>query len=77
MNQGINFSGIETTNCNSTTLSNASIIFDEATTNRYWLESEIYKIIDNLKSTATIIFVAHRLSALKNIDKIYIVQDGT
>ena len=39
-------------------------------------ESEIYKIIDNIKKGVTVIFVAHRLSALKNIDKIYIVEDG-
>ena len=81
LNQGTNFSGGQKQRIAiaRAILSNASIIiFDEATSQiDIGSESEIYKIIDNLKSTATIIFVAHRLSALKNIDKIYIVQDGT
>ena len=80
LNQGANFSGGQKQRIAiaRAILSKASIIiFDEATSQiDMESESEIYKILDSLKSTTTVIFVAHRLSALKNIDKIHIIQEG-
>ena len=80
-NQGANFSGGQKQRIAiaRAILSKSSIIiFDEATSQiDMGSESEIYKIIENLKNTTTVIFVAHRLSALKKIDKIYIIEDGS
>lgn len=53
------------------------LLLDEATSA---LDSESEKIvqesIDNLKGKITTIIVAHRLSTLKNVDEIYVVDNG-
>ena len=52
-------------------------IFDEATSN-IDIESEeiILNIIHNLAKTKTIIYISHRLSAIKNADCIYAMDKG-
>ena len=53
------------------------LVFDEATSQiDIESESEIYQILDKLKQTLTIVIVAHRLNAIKNVDNIYIVNHG-
>ncbi len=53
------------------------IIFDEATSQiDITTESEIYDTLLSLKNKVTVLVVAHRLTAIKNIDKIAIIQDG-
>lgn len=53
-------------------------IFDEATSN---IDIESEKIILNtiyeLAKTKTVIFISHRLPAIKNADKIYVMDKGT
>ena len=53
------------------------MIMDEATSA---LDSEterfIQESIDNLKGTYTMIVIAHRLSTIKNVDKIYLLEQG-
>ena len=53
------------------------ILFDEATSA---LDNEtqasIKKTIDNMKGDFTILIVAHRLSTIKNADRILFIQDG-
>ena len=54
------------------------LIFDEATSQvDISAESEIYKVLDKIKENLTVIIVAHRLSALKNVDNIIIIENGT
>ena len=53
------------------------ILFDEATSaldNE--TQSEIAKAINNLKKDYTILIVAHRLSTIKNADRILFIEDG-
>lgn len=53
------------------------IIFDEATSALDELtESQIMKTIHEMVSSRTIIMIAHRLTTLKNCDKIYIINKG-
>ncbi len=53
------------------------IIFDEATSALDSVsEREIQKAIDNLTSNHTTFIVAHRLSTIKNADRIAVLQDG-
>ena len=53
------------------------LLLDEATSA---LDSEsenhVQKSIDNLKGKITTIIVAHRLSTLKNVDEIFVVEKG-
>ncbi|MCG7536346.1 ABC transporter ATP-binding protein [Pseudoalteromonas sp. OOF1S-7] len=53
------------------------LIFDEATSA---LDSETESIvneyINSLKSKKTIIVIAHRISTIKNVDKIFVLKDG-
>ena len=60
------------------------IIFDESTSSLdNFAQEHIKESIDSLKGTSTIVIVAHRLSTIKNVDKIFfldggkIVDDGT
>lgn len=53
------------------------LIFDEATSNLdAKTEREIQDLLDSELQTKTIIFIAHRVSTLKNVDKIYIFKAG-
>ncbi len=53
------------------------IIFDEATSALDSVsEAEIQKAIDNLTSSRTTFIVAHRLSTIRNADKIAVLKEG-
>ena len=39
-------------------------------------ERKIQSAIDNLKSGRTIIAIAHRLSTLRDADKLYVIEHG-
>ena len=53
------------------------IIFDESTSSLDNFTQEfVKKSIDKLKGTSTIIIVAHRLSTIKNVDKIFYLNKG-
>ncbi len=53
------------------------MIFDEATSNLdSKIEKSIRKNIDNLMGSYTIFIVAHRLSTIKNSDRIIMLKDG-
>ena len=54
------------------------LIFDEATSSLDTkTEKEIQKNIDEFKGQKTIVIVAHRLSTVRNSDKIFVLKDGT
>lgn len=53
------------------------IIFDESTSSLdNFAQNEIKNTIDNIKGQSTIIIVSHRLSTIKNVDKIFFLDDG-
>ena len=53
------------------------IIFDESTSSLdNFAQEHIKESIDSLKGTSTIVIVAHRLSTIKNVDKIFFLDDG-
>ena len=53
------------------------IIFDESTSSLdNFAQNDIKNSIDNLKGQSTIIIVAHRLSTIKNVDKIFFLDEG-
>ena len=53
------------------------LIFDEATSALdNFTESSIINTIDNLKKDITIIIIAHRISSLKNCDRIFELKNG-
>lgn len=54
------------------------LILDEATS-ALDTESERYiqKSIDSLKGAMTVIIIAHRLSTIKNVDRIFVLDDGS
>tara|TARA_Y100000768_G_scaffold310435_1_gene244797 strand:+ start:1518 stop:3314 length:1797 start_codon:yes stop_codon:yes gene_type:complete len=54
------------------------LILDEATSSLdSQSEKEIQRSIDSLQGKITIIIIAHRLSTIKNVDKIFIVGNGS
>jgi len=59
-------------------LRNANIIiFDESTSSLdNFAQEEVKKSIDALKGRSTIVIVAHRLSTIKNVDKIFFLDNG-
>jgi ATP-binding cassette, subfamily B, bacterial len=59
-------------------LKNAPIILLDEATSALDIESEAYvqKAINNLMVGRTIIIVAHRLSTIKNVDRILVIKDG-
>lgn len=59
-------------------LRNSSIIiFDESTSSLdNFAQADIKESIDALKGKSTIIIVAHRLSTIKNVDKIFFLENG-
>lgn len=53
------------------------IIFDESTSSLdNFAQNQVKKSIDNLKGKATVVIVAHRLSTIKDVDKIYFLDEG-
>lgn len=53
------------------------IIFDESTSSLdNFAQEEIKHSIDSLKGKSTIVIVAHRLSTIKNVDKIFFLENG-
>ena len=55
----------------------AIIIFDESTSSLdNFAQENIKRSIDNLKGKSTIVIVAHRLSTIKNVDKIFFLDEG-
>lgn len=53
------------------------LFFDEATSSLDTItENSIMETIEKISGTKTIIMIAHRLSTVKNCDKIYIISDG-
>ncbi len=54
------------------------LILDEATSSLDTeTEDEITKLLNSLKGKKTIIAIAHRLSTLKNCDKLVHIKNGT
>ena len=55
----------------------AIIIFDESTSSLdNFAQEDIKQSIDALKGKSTIIIVAHRLSTIRDVDKIFFLEDG-
>lgn len=53
------------------------IIFDESTSSLdNFAQNTIKQSIDNIKGKATVIIVAHRLTTIKNVDKIFYLENG-
>ncbi len=53
------------------------ILFDESTSSLDNIsQSEVKKSIDSIKGKSTIVIVAHRLSTIKNVDKIFFLEHG-
>ena len=53
------------------------ILFDESTSSLDNLaQNQIKQSIDNIKGKSTIVIVAHRLSTIKNVDKIFFLEHG-
>lgn len=53
------------------------IIFDESTSSLDNIaQSQVKKSIDNIKGQSTVIIVAHRLSTIRNVDKIFFLDKG-
>ena len=53
------------------------IIFDEATSSVDTdSEQEIWSCIDDLAQTRTLIVISHRLSTIRNADRIYVLENG-
>ena len=59
-------------------LSNAGyIIFDEATSSvDMESEQDIWRCINDLAGTHTLILISHRLSTIRNADRIYVLEKG-
>ena len=54
------------------------IILDEATSSLdLKTENEICEILHKLKGEKTVIAIAHRISTIKNADKIFLMQNST
>lgn len=53
------------------------IIFDESTSSLdNFAQENIKRSIDGLKGKSTVVIVAHRLSTIKNVDKIFFLDEG-
>ena len=53
------------------------IIFDESTSSLdNFAQEDIKHSIDNMKGQSTIVIVAHRLSTIRNVDKIFFLDEG-
>lgn len=52
-------------------------LFDEATSNLdSKTESEITSELDEIMKGKTVLYCAHRLSSIMNVDKIHVLKDG-
>ncbi len=55
----------------------AIILFDESTSSLDNIaQNKVKESIDNIKGKGTVVIVAHRLSTIKNVDKIFFLNDG-
>ena len=53
------------------------VIFDESTSSLdNFAQGDIKRSIDELKGNSTIVIVAHRLTTIKNVDKIFFLDEG-
>ena len=53
------------------------ILFDESTSSLDNLaQNQVKQSIDNIKGKSTVVIVAHRLSTIKNVDKIFFLENG-
>ena len=53
------------------------ILFDESTSSLDNLaQNQVRESIDNIKGKSTVVIVAHRLSTIKNVDKIFFLENG-
>ena len=53
------------------------ILFDESTSSLDNLaQNQVKQSIDNIKGKSTVVIVAHRLSTIKNVDKIFFLEAG-
>ncbi len=53
------------------------IIFDESTSSLDNIaQNQVKKSIDNIKGKSTVLIVAHRLTTIKNVDKIFFLENG-
>ena len=53
------------------------ILFDESTSSLdNFAQGHIQESIENMKGQHTIVIVAHRLSTIKNVDRIYFLDNG-
>ena len=53
------------------------IIFDESTSRLDNIaQNQIKESIENIKGKSTVVIVAHRLSTIKNVDKIFFLENG-
>lgn len=53
------------------------ILFDESTSSLDNIsQNQVKKSIDNIKGKSTVVIVAHRLSTIKNVDKIFFLENG-
>jgi ABC-type multidrug transport system fused ATPase/permease subunit len=53
------------------------LILDEATSSLdAESEAQVQKAIDDLSRRMSILVIAHRLSTIKNVDKIYVLEEG-
>lgn len=53
------------------------IVFDESTSSLDNIaQAQIKKSIDGIKGKSTVVIVAHRLSTIKNVDKIFFLEEG-
>lgn len=53
------------------------IIFDESTSSLDNIaQNQIKESIENIKGKSTVVIVAHRLSTIKNVDKIFFLENG-
>ena len=53
------------------------LILDEATSALDSVtERSIQEVVDGLQGSRTVVIIAHRLSTVKNVDEILVMQDG-